>query len=358
MAPCEAATAEIGSSELAAELASRDGTAFPFAGSLDVTARCNLRCAHCYVDACSLAGRGERSAEATCLLLDWLADAGVLALVLTGGEPLLYHDFPRIYRHAKRCGFVLTLFTNATRVDRDVLDLLSRWPPRRVEVSVYGATAGVYEAVTRVPGSYDRFLEGVAGLRRLGLPLRLKYLVTKRNVHELDAARRRAASLGLPLRADAVLAPGVDGDRNTLRERVDVSSLAPRMPTRTGRPSGPRRHHRLFTCGAGLRTFHADAEGQLHPCVLWRHDPFEPSGRTPTDWLRHVAVLRERKLPPGSACRGCMVRRSCPVCPALSRGETGEAGKEVAYFCDWMATGDRPLPVGPDEACGRQDFVV
>ena len=62
----------------------------PVTGSVELTYRCNLRCAHCYIPHRS--GRGELSTDEWKGLLDQVAEAGCLYLLVTGGEPFLRRD--------------------------------------------------------------------------------------------------------------------------------------------------------------------------------------------------------------------------------------------------------------------------
>ena len=58
-------------------------------------------------------------------------------------------------------------------------NLAGEWPPRRVEITVYGHTESTYEAVTGVRGSFQRFRRGVDLLLQHGLPLYLKTIVLR-----------------------------------------------------------------------------------------------------------------------------------------------------------------------------------
>ena len=115
----------------------RDGPRSAFTASMDWTRRCNLRCRHCFVR--DTAG-AELDTAGVRRVLDALADGGVLFLVVTGGEPLLRPDFRTLFEHAKRRGFVLTLFTNGGLIDQPLADFLADMPPRRIEITLYGAT--------------------------------------------------------------------------------------------------------------------------------------------------------------------------------------------------------------------------
>jgi MoaA/NifB/PqqE/SkfB family radical SAM enzyme len=77
----------------------------PVSGSFELTFRCNLRCAHCY---CNLPLNDqdtiekELATEEVFNILDQIAEAGCLWLLITGGEPLLRKDFLEIYTYAKK----------------------------------------------------------------------------------------------------------------------------------------------------------------------------------------------------------------------------------------------------------------
>jgi AdoMet-dependent heme synthase len=61
----------------------------PISAHLDVTYRCNERCVHCYLDHNDA---GEMSLAELSDLLRQMADAGVLFLTISGGEPMLRRD--------------------------------------------------------------------------------------------------------------------------------------------------------------------------------------------------------------------------------------------------------------------------
>ena len=72
----------------------------PLSFELELTARCNNHCRHCYVD---LPADDERARAAELTTDEVLAlgreavDLGALWCLLTGGEPLLRNDFADIY---------------------------------------------------------------------------------------------------------------------------------------------------------------------------------------------------------------------------------------------------------------------
>jgi radical SAM protein with 4Fe4S-binding SPASM domain len=339
---------QIGSAALLENLAGRGGAEsdFPLSGSMELTLDCNLWCRHCYIRYPGATADEKKTAE-TKAILDQLAERGVLCLLLTGGEIFARPDFREIYLHAKRCGFLLTLFTNATLVDADLADFLVKWRPRRIEITIYGHTEATYERVTGVKGSFAAFRNGVALLLERKLPVYLKMMVLKSNLHELEDVKAWVAALGLPFRFDGVVNPRLDGHRGPLRERLEPaevvriqgSSEADRDEFVRLRQAAEKNlqlgtDHRLFRCGAGLRTFHIDPRGQMHPCMMWRTTPLDArQGLQPGAWAGHLRNLRAMTRPETARCNSCVNTLACGNCAATSQLETGLAGADVPYYC-------------------------
>ena len=134
------------------------GKRFPLSATFELTNRCNMRCVHCFINepqASRAAISKELSTAQVCDLLDRIAAAGCLFLTLTGGEVFLRSDFEEIYTHALKKGMVVVLFTNGTLITESTARLLAEYRPLMVEITLYGATAEVYENMTRIPGSYE-----------------------------------------------------------------------------------------------------------------------------------------------------------------------------------------------------------
>src|ERR1044072_6469985 len=106
-------------------------------GTIEVTRRCPLACAHCYNNLPINDGQArskELSYEEHRRILDEIADAGCLWLLYSGGEIFARQDFLRIYTYAKKKGLLVTLFTNGTMITQKIADYLVRWPPFSIEI--------------------------------------------------------------------------------------------------------------------------------------------------------------------------------------------------------------------------------
>jgi MoaA/NifB/PqqE/SkfB family radical SAM enzyme len=315
----------------------------PLTASIELTCACNLRCRHCYID-----DRSTRSQDLSLKQIDSiftdLARHEVLFLVLTGGEPLLRPDFPEIYRLARQLGFVVIIFTNATLVSPSLAQTLLQYPPRRIEVSIYGRTRETYERVTGIPGSFDRFQQGLTLLLDNGLSVELKSVVMQTNQHELQAMRDWATELGCQFRYDPLIHCSLAGDTTPILERIPPSAV---LDLQMSNPADQRQflnyaarvanlppQTHLFECGAGTQIIHIDARGQAHPCVIWRKHPYDLTRQSlHTGWTNHLQYLRALSAPPGD-CSVCQDRGLCGRCAPISLLESGAAGKSVPFHCD------------------------
>ena len=325
----------------------------PLKGTVETTFRCNLNCVHCYVN--EPAGsrevrERELPLERLLRLVDEIAEAGCLNLLLTGGEVLCRADFPDLYVHAWRRGLRIVIFTNGTLVTDRVADLLAAYPPNLVEITLYGATRETYERVTRVPGSFDRCLEGIRRLRERGVRLALKTAILTWNEHEFDAMRALADELGVRFRSDGMLNPRVDCGANRIAELQVPPERLVRLERRddrrrqafdglmatVGEPQGatvaPRE---VYGCGAGLIGFSVDPYGGLHLCETARRNPFDLREATFGEgWTRHVPRVRARRWRDNPVCPKCSLLAACANCAGAAELEHGNPEAVVATFCE------------------------
>jgi MoaA/NifB/PqqE/SkfB family radical SAM enzyme len=118
---------------------------------------------HCYVNK-PAGSREERERELGLERLKQLVDEmvaeGTLFVLFTGGEVLVRRDFPELYLYARAKGLLVTIFTNGTLVTERIADLFAEHRPEKIEISLYGMTRETYDRVTRVPGSFDKCMDG------------------------------------------------------------------------------------------------------------------------------------------------------------------------------------------------------
>lgn len=342
----------------------------------EITPTCNLRCSFCFVALEPYKGP-YLSTEEMCRALDVLADAGVLFLTLTGGEIFSRRDFPEIYRHAVRRGFLVTLFTNATMATERIRTVLAEHPPYAIEASIYGADAEHYERVTGIPGSFAKFEQGIAMLQSLGVPMLIKHPVTRLTVDHLDAIRAWTSVRGLRLKMTTDIENQHDGGTTPSLYRIAprrVNAVKDEMHRlATGRErdlpmaecavaDADQDSDRLYRCGAGRAAVFVDANGRISHCV-WDREPNYPLLEMPWEEIQaSMLAWVNQPLPADAPCSGCGMRGGCGNCPARARLATGSPYLKDPHQCETTQTayaaraGTAPAlsqPLRPLASCAR-----
>ncbi len=154
----------------------------PLAGAFEITARCNLACNMCYIrrDASKEVFERERSADEWIDMGRQTSEAGTLFLLITGGEPLLRPDFRKIYESLNQMGFILTIFTNGILIDENFIKWISKIPPNKIGVTLYGASPDTYKQITGNADGFEKTLRGIDLLLNSGISVELRTTITKR----------------------------------------------------------------------------------------------------------------------------------------------------------------------------------
>jgi len=338
--------------EFSADLHQRQaGERVPLQVSIEVTRRCPLECLHCYnnlpMDDMG-ARRRELTKEEHFRILDELVEMGCFWILFTGGEIFARKDFLEIYTYAKKKGFLITLFTNGTIMNEEIADYLAEWPPFAIEITLYGRTRETYEALTGIPGSYDRCLRGIRLLKERNLPLKLKTVATSINKHEVTSMRRFAEEeLGVDFKMDGQVNPRIDCSQSPLAVRLtpeevvalDMSSPKAvseyRVLARRDLESGPASDvDTMYVCGGGMSGFAINAYGEVGICVISQQETFSvrESGLRQV-WEGALLNLRTRKRTRLTKCSTCRIHSLCGMCPANGELENGDRESPVEFLC-------------------------
>jgi radical SAM protein with 4Fe4S-binding SPASM domain len=320
----------------------------PVNGTFELTTRCNLCCRMCYVR--HLGGdMSRRSKELTAG--EWLdlarqaKDAGMVFLLLTGGEVFLRRDFFEIYEPLTRMGFVLTLFTNGTLISNEIAERLAQAPPSRTEITLYGATAATYESITGVPGSFAACCSGIEALVSRRVPLGLKSTITRDNVNDLEAMRQMAHSWVLPFNAAWLVSKRRDGlpsDVNGCRlsasdcvelEATDRASAHELTEASLREPQSEETDDNFY-CAAGKAAFVVSPWGEMNACIDLPQPAALPLEIGFGAAWKAVQEFVDSAPPLSPVCRSCDVRVFCGRCPPWSLMETGTLTEPVPYWCE------------------------
>jgi len=333
----------------------------PTSFGIEVTARCNFDCRHCYINLPAGDGdakRRELTPDEIARIARGAVDLGALWCLVTGGEPLLRKDFSDIYLSLKRLGLLVSVYTNASLVTAEHVALFKQYPSRDIEVTVYGASQKTYERVTRQGGSFSAFRRGLDRLLDAGVRVRLKAMVLRSNIEEFEEISRFCVErtkdfyrcdpfLFLRTDHDPVRNADIRAERLSPMEIIDVARESKRFtPTHRDERTDPEvrsasRQDRLFQCGGGETSFSVSFDGRLGLCSSLCHPSCVYDLRQGTlaeawhDFIPSVREMRSENPAYLENCARCELAKTnvCRWCPARAHLETGEMDRPVDYFC-------------------------
>ena len=329
----------------------------PVSGIFELTPRCNLRCKMCYVrltpEQMAPLGRELSAGEWIALAQD-AKKAGLVFLLITGGEPTLRPDFSEIYEALATMGFSIAINTNGTLLTDELKALFHRLPPSQVNVTLYGTCPGDYEALCGDGSAFHRVEDALRWLKQENILIHLNCTVTPDNVHHFHQLEDYAKAMELDLRVTAYCLPpsrreecsACDGFRRLSAEEAGAL-LVEDILLREG-PEGIR--HRAehlseppqadcdlmvgdtISCMAGRSQFWMSWNGVMSPCGMFTNPHSLPLEQGfDAAW----ADLREQtdaiRLCP--ECKACPEKETCMNCAAVTFTETGSFSGKPEYMC-------------------------
>ncbi|MCB9522827.1 MAG: radical SAM protein [Myxococcales bacterium] len=318
--------------------------AIPLHVHWDLTWRCDHKCVHCYLT--------DRRQPELILpemegILDQLVDAGVMGLLVSGGDPFLRPDALDFLKAARARDFDVKINTHGNFIDDALADELAALGLARVSVSVYSVDPAEHEAVTLVPGSHQKTLDAARRLVARGVEVQFKTPVMVHNKVGWFGVGELAREIGAKWELDASIVNddqldfglcsiGVHFSERMLAMMKGMEPHRAHVHTLESMPDAPSSAR---TCSAGTVSGYISPDGRLFPCINWR-DPIgslrEHSFKAL--WYESEKIAEQRQVTRASyldkGCGGCAFHGKCGYCPGISHAETGDPGARSPYVCE------------------------
>ena len=339
----------------------------PIGGTFELSPVCNFACRMCYVR--KTAREVAESKRPILTLDDWLRIAhetreqGLLYLLLTGGEPFLWPHFWELYEALIKMGFLVSINTNGSLIDDKAVERLKRLPPRRVNITLYGASDETYEALCRTKGVFTRVTHAIESLQKAGILVKLNGTMTPDNICDLDYLIDYAKDRGLILETTTYLFPPVrrDPSMTGVNRRFTPEESARYQMHIFRRQNGEERYQAYLEaiakgsipppgldescidpvdgkvrCRAGRAAFWVTWDGRLTPCGMMTQPTIELRGQSfGNAWQQ----LREEmgRVALSGVCAKCPDQQLCHACAAMAQTETGAFQGVPRYLCEMVA---------------------
>lgn len=334
----------------------------PISGTFELTSRCNFDCKMCYVHSseCNALKESEISAEKWIELGREARDAGMIFLLLTGGEPLIRKDFPKIYKALNELGLIISINTNASLIDDEIIELFSQYVPHRVNISLYGGSGETYRNLC-VNDSFEKVLGNIKRLREIGVAVKINSSITPYNFSDAELIYDITKRLDLQIKTTSYLYPplrfgesntGVNSGRFSAKEAAYAKIKCDLL--RYGREEFLNRAERLkngislsddeclepveegtgIRCRAGVTSFWVNWKGDMSACGIIPDNEFNVFEKG-FDFCWQSIREKTGKIRLPKECVSCKYKDICCVCAASCLCETGSYSEKPEYVCEY-----------------------
>jgi radical SAM protein with 4Fe4S-binding SPASM domain len=343
----------------------------PHVVAWNLTRRCNLACAHCYISAgpWQQTDSDLSAAEFRRIADEILAINPSPMFILTGGEPLVRDDLEELARYAVDKGATVVVGTNGTGLTQARIESLMAAGVTGVAISIDSLNPRYHNRFRHGEGALEDTMGAVERLKTAGLDFIVQTSLTEGNRDELDAlvawsAEQGAVSFNLYFLVETGRGAGMHGlapqeNAAVLQDLVRLQKeYRGRMLVRSKCQPQLMRHvferdpespilNYATRCPCGVQYLRITPEGKVTPC------PYLPkeAGDLRTQSFKSVwedspllNELRSGQL--GGKCGECEYKAICGGCRARAYADQGDImGPDES--CDYEPTGEVPLVQGP-----------
>lgn len=337
----------------------------PLSGAFEISPECNMSCKMCYSkltkEQMSKIGR-KRTVEEWIDLARQARDEGLLYILITGGEPFLQPDFKRLYFELKKMGFVISINSNGTLINEEIVEWLSQDPPSRINITLYGSSNETYKRLCNNPKGFDQVTKAIKLLKSANIDVRLNASMTPENIYDLDDMYSFAIENKLIIKVGIYMFPPIRVNENSFGKNnrfsaIEAGKFSVYNDTKAfDKERFKKRAERIkegildeeadfiedeckileggkLKCRAGKSTFWMTWDGKMMTCGIMDKPvayPFEVGFKKAWDTI--VEKTEELTLP--VKCSNCSKSKVCQVCAAVSYTETGDVAGIPTYMCE------------------------
>jgi len=321
----------------------------PHVVAWNLTRRCNLECAHCYISA----GPHESAtteldtSEALRIVDELLAVNPAPLLILSGGEPLLRQDLTQISAHASQRGATVVVGTNGTLLTDERIAALKSAGVTGVAVSIDSLRPSYHDNFRHGKGSLDDTVMALGRMRAQQLDFIIQTTATKGNRAELERIAQWSAEQGAvafncyflvatgrgaglsdlsPAEYEAVLADLARWQRHYRGQMMVRAKCAPHFMRHVHRadPESPILNYET-RCPCGTQYCRITPDGKLTPCPYLPEVAGDLRVQSFGEIWRSSALFRQiREGTLGGKCGRCEYQKLCGGCRARAFALEGD----------------------------------
>ncbi len=333
----------------------------PLSGTFELTPVCNMDCKMCYV---RISRQQQEAIAPLKTAQQWLElgkrakEAGMLYLLLTGGEPFLHPQFRKIMEGLHKMGHLISINSNGTMIDEKTVAWLKNCPPVRINISLYGVSDETYGRLCGNPKGFTQTAHAIDLLQQAGISVKLNCSLTPYNAQYLKEMIAFAQERNLQIQVAGYMFPPVRKDGETVGDNFRLTPEEAAWYTAysqyllMGKEKFLKKGCQIETfcdpeenctgsgdtmrCRAGRCSFWITWQGNMTPCGMFpdRNSPNVFTEDFEAAWATVKAQVEKIRLP--APCAECAAKSTCRACGAMVLTESGSFENVPQYRCRMM----------------------
>lgn len=307
---------------------------------IEITDNCNFRCPHCYVNkTCKNTLRYEDVKNISLELQELKCNR----IALTGGEIFTNKDFIKIYTFLYDSGFIVSINTNLSLLNDDIVELFIERPPYEIEVSLYGYDDNSYNDFTRTNNYFNLVLKNLKKLNELGLDITLKNIITKDNKKYFCKIEELAKNLNIKFKSDYISFPKVCDKFGENSQQISPIDTIKHLKNHSGVEkyflnlySKPKKQDNfLFKCKSNDDALFINSKKEVSMCVCMQSKSYPYIKGELKNIILKLQTIKEIEYTKFTKCKYCKYISLCRYCPGKFYMATGDYENPPTWFCEF-----------------------
>ena len=307
---------------------------------IELTSKCNERCIHCYIPHAQK--NTDIEYDLMMNVLEQCRKMGVMTLVFSGGEPMLHPDFCKFVRRAKDLDFNVTILSNLTVLNDEIISSLKYRHVSCVNVSLYSMEPDIHDEITTINGSFEKTKKNILKLIENNIAVQINCPVMKQNKYSFHQVINWGQDHKCSVVTDYLIMGRSDrsidnldnrltkDDLKYVIEKIAENSLVFRTNLKNegvfaeGKTSNAEADERV--CGVALSTVCMVANGDVYPCAGWQQYVCGNLREQTLESIWYdspkIKYLRGIRLKEFEKCVGCEDYKYCLMCVSRNYNES------------------------------------
>ena len=322
---------------------------------IELTSKCNERCVHCYIPhKYKLHNIDEKLYHEA---LKQASGMGVLALTLSGGEPMMHPKFKDLLKATKKYDFYINILSNLTLLDNDIIQIMRDGNVSSVQVSLYSMNPAHHDAITQLKGSFEKTKNSILKLIENDIPVHVSCPTMKGNKDDFGEVLKWCHEHKIRAQSDYIMMAQYNHETGNLANRLSVDETGKVItdiiegdedykavvlsPDFEKRCSMLEKNPERRLCGVGISTCCMVSNGNIYPCPGWQEMILGNLKETSlqevwnnSEKIKWLRSLKKKDLG-GGECLKCENSAFCSVCMVRNANESpsGNPLEINRHFC-------------------------